>query len=129
MILAVLIAASDQLSQLFKFSFKRLRPCYNEDISGVVRLVKTSCGGKYSYFSAHASTSAALAVYIGLIFKSTYKQLLYILLFFTFLVGYSRIYIGVHYPLDVITGFCLGGFLGYLFYQLFKKVLTAFYPS
>lgn len=116
---ALLITASDQLSNLFKYGFQRLRPCYNESLQSTIRLVKSSCGGKYSYFSAHASTGMALAIYFGLFFKVAFnKKLIYVLLPIAFLVGYSRIYIGVHFPLDVLTGFFIGGVLSYAFFKI-----------
>lgn len=121
----LLVTASDQLANLFKYGFKRLRPCYEQEVFRFVRLVKSSCGGKYSYFSAHASTGMALAVFFGFIFKSIYKKLLYSLLIVALFVGYSRIYVGVHYPLDVATGFVFGGILGYLFYIFFRKILVS----
>lgn len=115
----LLISASDQLSNIFKYGFERLRPCYEEEVKGLIRVVKKSCGGRYSYFSAHASTGMALATYFGLVFKSIHKGIKYILWGFALFVGYSRIYIGVHYPLDIFTGFVIGGGLGYLFYNIF----------
>ncbi len=97
-----LIAISDQISNLFKYGFERLRPCHQENIYPLIRIVK-GCGGKYSYFSAHASTAMALAIYFGYLLKSVSNTLKYALFIFALLVGYSRIYLGVHYPLDVFT--------------------------
>ena len=56
--LAILITISDQLANLFKYGFGRLRPCFNEEVQGLIRLVKPHCGGKYSFFSAHADSQA-----------------------------------------------------------------------
>lgn len=123
-ILGVLIVtASDQLSNLFKYGFKRLRPCHENEVQDLIRLVKSYCGGKYSYFSAHASTGMALAVFFGASLKAINKNLIYLLIIFAVIVGYSRIYIGVHYPLDVLTGFVLGGVIGFIFYKILSKVL------
>lgn len=119
----LLITASDQLANIFKFGFKRLRPCHEEGVSDAIRLVKSYCGGKYSYFSAHASTGTALAVFFSLAFQSINKNVKYFLLVFAVFVGYSRIYIGVHYPLDVLTGFLIGVGLGFLFFT-FSKLLS-----
>lgn len=122
LLLILTIAASDQLAQLFKYGFERLRPCYDDEIFPLMRLVKDGCGGKFSYFSAHASTGMALAVYLGLLYRNLLPKLIYILVVFAFLVGYSRIYIGVHFPLDVLTGFGIGTLLGILLYKAYKKL-------
>lgn len=122
LLLILTIVASDQLAQLFKYGFERLRPCYDDEIFPVMRLVKEGCGGKFSYFSAHASTGMALAVYLGLLYRNLLPKLKYILIVLAILVGYSRIYIGVHFPLDVLTGFVVGIILGILFYKAYKKL-------
>ena len=62
-LIALMISITDQTANLFKDSFQRLRPCYNEMIKDSLRLVKDSCGGKYGFFSAHASNSFTLAVF------------------------------------------------------------------
>lgn len=122
----VLITASDQLANLFKFGFKRLRPCSEGGVQELIRIV-SGCGGKFGYFSAHASTGMTLAVFFGLTFSTIYKKLIFVLLFMAFLIGYSRIYIGVHYPLDVVTGFFLGSIIGLLGFRLLQFVLQRFH--
>ena len=77
--LAILITISDQTSNLFKDFFQRLRPCYNERIADSLRLVKESCGGRYGFFSAHASNSFSLAIFFGLLLRSSNR--LFILIF------------------------------------------------
>lgn len=119
----VLISISDQTSNLFKVGFKRLRPCHDENIAHLIRLVKERCGGLYSYFSAHASNSMAIAVFFSFLLKKDYKVLPYFLFIWALLVAYSRIYIGVHFPLDVLTGALIGGVYGFLIYKLFKIVV------
>jgi undecaprenyl-diphosphatase len=116
----LLIAISDQTSNLFKYGFKRLRPCHDENIAHLVRLVKERCGGKFSYFSAHAANTMAIAVFFSLLFKKTYKYFPFILIVWALFVSYSRIYIGVHFPLDVITGIIFGIFYAIIFYKLYQ---------
>ena len=116
----VLITISDQTSNLFKYGFKRLRPCHDESLINLMRLVKERCGGLYSYFSAHAANSMAIAAFFGLILKPTIKLKSIFLIFWALLVAYSRIYIGVHFPLDVLTGIFFGILYGTLMFWLFK---------
>ena len=122
LLVCIMILFTDQTTNLFKDGFSRLRPCHDQFISDMVRLVKSSCGGLYGYFSAHASNSFCLAFFFGKIFKKRYKY--FIIFFFTvaFLIGYSRIYLGVHYPLDVISGAVYGTFSGYIFHKFWEKL-------
>lgn len=104
---ALLITATDQLANVFKHGFERLRPCRQEGIMEQARFIAVRCGS-YGYFSAHAASSMALAVFVGLLLKSRFKWVFPLLLVWALLVGYSRIYVGVHYPGDVLTGFVIG---------------------
>ena len=114
---ALMITATDQLSNLFKNGIKRPRPCQLEELKESMRFVAVRCG-RYGYFSAHAASSMAAAVFLGLTLRKWFKYLPFLLLIWAVLTGYSRIYLGVHYPLDVITGMAIGGFLGWMFYLL-----------
>lgn len=116
----LLISISDQTSNLFKYGFKRLRPCHDENLSNLVRLVKESCGGLYSYFSAHASNSMAVGVFFTLLFKGKNKYVGYFMILWAILVAYSRIYIGVHFPADVLTGALIGFIYSLILYKLFS---------
>lgn len=122
----LLITVSDQTCNLFKYGFKRLRPCHDENVSQFIRMVKDSCGGLYGYFSAHAANSMSIAVFFGLLLKRKNNYLFPILIIWALAAAYSRIYIGVHYPLDVITGVLLGVIYGTLFYKLYKLFLQKF---
>ena len=119
--LAILITLSDQTANLFKYGFGRLRPCFNEDVMDLIRLVKSSCGGRYSFFSAHASTSMAIVVYFSLLLKNKIKYFPTILIIWALFVGYSRIYIGVHFPFDVLFGFVIGTLFSVLVYKALKR--------
>ncbi|GGD96329.1 phosphatase PAP2 family protein [Planktosalinus lacus] len=120
-LVAVLITATDQLANLFKNGFERPRPCRVEHLQEVIRYVAPRCG-RFGYFSAHAASSMALAVFLGLLFRRIYKYLPFILLFYAGIVGYSRIYVGVHYPLDTLTGMVIGALLGTLIYGAARKL-------
>ena len=122
-IVLVMILISDQSANIFKDSLQRLRPCYDELIKDSVRLVKESCGGKYGFFSAHASNSFSLAVFFGLLFKDFSKYPIYFTLIFASLISYSRIYLGVHFFLDVIFGFLVGFLTSFIIYRISKKII------
>lgn len=116
-----IILITDQVTNLFKYGFQRLRPCHDPFLDGMVRLVKNSCGGSYGYFSAHASNSFALATFFSYLLYERSKKYYVILFGFAGLVSYSRIYIGVHYPLDVFSGALFGFSVGTIFYLIIQK--------
>ena len=126
LITGLLILCTDQLTNLFKVQVGRLRPCYDPEIQSLVRLVKPTCGGKFSFFSGHASNSFALAIFFGNFTKSLSKSLPFVLLFIATLIAYSRIYIGVHFPLDIFCGAFVGSTIGFLFYKGLGKINSKF---
>ena len=124
--IAIMIAIADQTANLFKDSFQRLRPCYNESLISFVRLVNESCGGKYGFFSAHASNSFSLAVFFGLLFKNKFRFIIYMTLFYALLISFSRIYLGVHFPLDIFFGGVYGIITGLVIFRLYENRLNFF---
>ena len=121
MCLGMLLAVglSDHItSGWMKPFFGRLRPCQVPDLQQVVHVV-AGCGGKYGFASSHASTTFALATTVWLMLRS------WSLWFggafaWSATVAYSRIYVGVHYPLDILTGATIGFLVGWLFYRLYQ---------
>jgi undecaprenyl-diphosphatase len=116
-----LILCTDQLTNLFKVQVGRLRPCYDEEIQQLVRLVKPTCGGRFSFFSGHASNSFSLAIFFGGLTRRTSRFLPLLLIFIASLIAYSRVYIGVHFPLDILCGTLAGSLLGMMFFKLWKR--------
>jgi undecaprenyl-diphosphatase len=115
--LALLIAFTDQITNLFKYSFQRLRPCNTPDIKDIIRIVVER--NSFSFFSGHASNSMASTLFIFLIIRRYYNYS-FLLFLFPLIFAYSRIYLGLHFPLDILSGYAFGIFSGLLFYKLYQ---------
>jgi undecaprenyl-diphosphatase len=126
LVIAAMITFTDQVTNLFKDGFERLRPCREDGVKEFMRFIAPRCG-KYGFFSGHSSNSMAAAVFIGLLLKPYYKKLIFILLFWSAIVAYSRIYVGVHYPLDIICGMTFGALSGFGFYKLQKYLRQRYF--
>lgn len=119
-LIALLITCTDQTANIFKNYFERLRPCNFPFDDRTL----ANCG-RYGFFSAHAASAMAFAIFIGTILKPFFKFIRPILLIWAILVGYSRIYVGVHFPGDVLVGFLIGCLYGNLFLILKNYLNTA----
>jgi len=116
------VILTDQISvHLFKNIFLRLRPCHEPSLEGLVHLVNNKCGGKYGFVSSHAANTFGVATLLFLWLRKSWFTILMIT--WALLVGYSRIYLGVHYPGDVVVGALLGVACGWLVYRIFIWVL------
>ncbi len=120
--LLIAIASADFTSvHLFKNVFQRLRPCHNPDIQAIVHIVNNHCGGKYGFVSSHSANFFAIAMFASIYIKN--KLFTFTSFGIAAIVGYSRIYLGVHYPGDVLGGAMLGIFVAFVFYQVFLLLL------
>ena len=112
---AFLVFLSDQVSvHLFKDVFQRLRPCHDPALAGMVHIVKGKCGGQYGFYSSHASNIFAISVFFLYLVKAKTWKLILPLLLWAGLIAYSRVYLGVHYPGDIVAGAVAGSLLGWL---------------
>ena len=118
-VIAAMITFTDQITNLFKHGIERPRPCREESLAELMRYVAERCG-RYGFFSGHSSNSMAAAVFGGLLFRPYYRNLIFLLLFWSAVVAYSRIYVGVHYPIDIFFGMLFGALAGYLFFRIQK---------
>ena len=121
-IIFIILAATlaDQSSVFVKNLFLRLRPCHEPSLKGLVHLVNGECGGMYGFVSSHATNSFNVALLSLLFIKKRWYSISIIA--WALIVGYSRIYLGVHYPGDVLCGSLLGAFIGWSMFRLY--VLT-----
>lgn len=108
--LVLMIVLSDQISGFLKAGVERLRPSRDPSISEFVHIVNNYRGGLYGFVSAHAANSFALASFTSLLFRVPWYSIA--IFFWAALVSYSRIYLGVHYPGDILGGFLLGILVG-----------------
>lgn len=123
-ILALAILISDQFSGLVKELVKRLRPTHDPAIQSLVHNVYKK-GGLFSFFSAHATNTFAVAFFTTKLFKNIRYTIL--IFFWATLVSYTRIYIGVHYPFDILTGMIVGMLIGYFMYKLLTFTENQFF--
>jgi undecaprenyl-diphosphatase len=117
--IALAVTLADQVSvHLFKEVFERLRPCKEPSLQDMVHLVNGKCGGMYGFVSSHAANTFAVAMLLLLIVRKGWFTA--VMLTWATLVGYSRIYLGVHYPGDVLGGAVLGLTIGLMVYLFFS---------
>lgn len=120
LIIAIMVAFTDQFVNLIKHSFQRLRPNKDESIIPLIRVLKKS--GGFSFLSGHATNSMAVSTFVILNLKNHFKPI-YFLLIWPILFAYSRVYLGVHFPIDVISGMILGSVIGILFFKLNRLLI------
>lgn len=121
--IGVAITISDQIaSSVIKPWTLRLRPSHEPALIPYIHLSKAGSGGMYGFVSSHAANAAALTVFMLLLLPPRYKLLKIIIVLWAILVCYSRIYNGVHYPLDVIGGITVGALSGFAVALLTKKI-------
>lgn len=113
--LVLVVAGADQLAGLLKVTVQRLRPVHDPAIEHLVHNVLHK-GGLYGFVSAHAANSVAILVFTATLFKR--RSYFYMMLIWTVIFCYTRIYSGVHYPLDLLGGALVGWGIGFSVYKL-----------
>lgn len=117
--LALVVLCSDQLSaHVCKPLFHRLRPCFNPELEGLVYLPKGLPGGRYGFVSSHAANTFAIASFLTPVLRKSWRWIGWVLYGWAFISSYSRVYVGVHYPGDIVCGAVLGILIGLIFWKL-----------
>lgn len=107
---------------LFKEVFLRYRPSRNLELGSQLHLVNGYTGGWYGFVSSHAANMFSIAMLTFLILKNHIGKVLYLVFVWGGIIGYSRIYLGVHYPSDVLCGAVLGMIISFLIFRIFKQL-------
>jgi membrane-associated phospholipid phosphatase len=119
---ALTVGLADTLSsKVLKKNVQRLRPCQDSELQAEVRLL-AGCGRSYSFTSSHAANHFALAVFIAFIWGRRWRAIRWPLLLWAGSIAYAQVYVGVHYPLDVLAGGLLGALVGILMAKLYLRL-------
>jgi len=126
LIIAALITLTDQTTNLFKKGFERLRPGNDPEIAGFIRAVQTR--NSFSFISGHASNSMAVAFFLFHVLRPYLKYMGFIFLW-PLIFAYSRIYLGLHYPGDILTGYLWGILMACIMLWVYRILRDKFFPK
>lgn len=124
-LISLLITLTDQTTNLFKNSFQRLRPVNNPDLAGFIRAVQSR--SSFSFISGHASNSMAVSFFLYMTLRPYLKYMGFIFLW-PLIFAYSRIYLGLHYPLDILMGYTWGLITASLLLLLYRYLRDKLFP-
>ena len=124
--LTVLLA--DRISSgIFKPLFHRFRPTHDPSIMDLVDVVNNYRGGKYGFISSHAANSIGIATFLSLVFRR--KVMAFALFFWAIMHSYTRIYLGVHFPGDILCGAIVGALIGWGVYALYRFLCCRYWSE
>lgn len=126
LVMALLIALTDQTTNLFKNYFQRLRPVNNTDLDDIIHFVHKR--SSFSFISGHASNSMAAAFFLYKVLKPYLKYMGFIFLW-PLVFAYSRIYLGLHYPGDILAGYIWGILMALLMMKLYTFLRDKYFPQ
>lgn len=122
LVIVLMIVVSDQAANLFKNTVMRLRPTNDPSLKDMVLTVNGYTGGAFGFYSGHASNSFVVAVFVVSLLRKGRNFLIPICFGFALLVSYSRIYLGVHYPGDVLAGAIAGSLIALVFVKVYHNL-------
>ena len=123
---AIVFACTDLSSNLVKHGVKRYRPTHNLEIKEQVRVVNDYHGGKYGFFSSHAANTFGIFTFIFCCVNWWQKKYKYLIFIYPSLVVYTRMYLGVHYPSDILVGTLDGILFGNIVFFVWNKYFPKF---
>lgn len=127
--IALTILLADQItSSIMKPYFARLRPSQEPSLQGLVRLVYEYKGGLYGFASSHAANTLGTATFFWLLFRGQYKWV-WLLFVWAVVMTYTRLYLGVHYPTDILVGGIIGVLAGIAGHSLTRFLIRKYKPS
>jgi undecaprenyl-diphosphatase len=119
---AITLTMSDQITtSIMKPYFARLRPTHDPALESIVHIVDGYRGGQFGFASSHAANTFALATFFFLLFRKSHKWIA-LLFAWSSLVAYSRVYLGVHFPGDILVGGMVGAMAASIGYYLYRTV-------
>ena len=123
---SVLLTVNNTITELFKSTFQRLRPCNDPEIKDIIRNIKPS--STFSFFSGHSSNTMAVFVFLYSIFRKKYKYF-WVLILWPLVFAYSRIYLGLHFPTDILAGYTCGVITGYMTYIIYQIIQLKYFKN
>lgn len=119
--LVLTIVISDQFSSsVLKPMFERARPCHPEQINESLNLL-VNCGSGFSFPSSHATNHFAIGILFGLLFVKQKRWILSVGILWAALISYAQVYVGVHFPFDVVAGALIGTLIALFMFTIFRK--------
>ena len=111
-------------SRIFKPFIGRERPCNDFEMVDTIRLLISNCGQNGSFTSSHAANHFSLAMFVFMSLQPLFKNYTYLFFVWAGIISYAQIYVGVHYPLDILAGTLIGLLMGYFGAIVYSKWMS-----